>query len=130
MNPADATALIAAHDQTARDLSRTRKGELEAIDRDELTERGIERIFGTMSKDELIADIMRYRFPSAQMNEARHVKYHKPGEKWDICEFCIAATLPVVPDDAEWTGASSPYSLTGCQLCRRVGHPIDEPCLP
>jgi len=90
MSADEARQFRAEESRTARELSRTRAGELRAIDRDELEAHGIVRIMGKMSKDELISEIMRYRFPPAEVTEAIHVLHHQPGQVWDGCPICTA----------------------------------------
>jgi hypothetical protein len=85
----EAQALRTAHDTDARLLSRKPKYELVAIERSELAAAGRERIFGGMSKDELVASILALRgFGIERMNEATHVLHHQPGEKWSACGWC------------------------------------------
>lgn len=85
---AEAKEFRAAHDADAAKLTRMSKARLNETLTAEQASRGIIRISGTYSKDELISAILSYRYPRDEFNWTTHVLYHKPGEIWDGCEFC------------------------------------------
>lgn len=91
MTREQAQSLRTGHDTDARLLSRKPKYELVAIERSEMAAAGRERIFGGMSKDELVASILDLRgFGIARLNEAIHVLHHQPGEIGSTaCEWCV-----------------------------------------
>jgi hypothetical protein len=89
----EAKAFRTAHDQDARTLTRTRKGELQATWRDEMQRTGVlDPGAGPATKDGLVADILDHRYPVGQLNQAMHVLYHAPSSRWAGCKHC--ADLP------------------------------------
>jgi len=85
----EAREFRAAHDAEVSALSRKSRAELERIDAAELATRGQQRSHGgPQSKDELISEILSFRYPIDRLNETTHVLYHKPGESWSACEWC------------------------------------------
>jgi hypothetical protein len=78
----------AARDAEARRLTRISRVDLERENAAELALRDTRRIYGKLSKDELIREILGYRYPVARLNEATHVLYHAPGETWSACDWC------------------------------------------
>jgi len=92
MDAEKARAFRDGYEQQVKALSRTSRRQLEIIDRTELRAHGITRIMGSLSKDELIRDILDLRgFSKDLLNESTHWLYHKPGEPWSACEFCEVA---------------------------------------
>jgi hypothetical protein len=74
------------HRQVAR-LGKTGKAELTRIDHAELAAAGRQRLFGQMSKDELIREILDLRgYGTDRFNEATHVLHH--AATWDGCTYC------------------------------------------
>ena len=83
MSSAGARQFRQDHDAAARQLSRKSKGELEKI------AAGFrERIYGQSSRDELVSEILGYRYPAGRLVEAIHVLHHAPGEVWSACAIC------------------------------------------
>jgi hypothetical protein len=76
----EAREFRAAHDAEARRLSRMTVAQLRREDDAELARRGWQRIRGgPASKDELICEILGYRYPAGRLNETTHILYHKAG---------------------------------------------------
>jgi len=89
MSVEQARLFRAAHEGEVRALNRKTIGQLREIHRAELAGRGAEILFGGPSgKDELMAAILEFRYPMAQLNETTHILYHNPGECWSACKFC------------------------------------------
>lgn len=88
MTEPEAREFRARHDADVRRLSRMSRARLAETDAQELASRGIQRLYGQLSKDELIAEILGYRYPREQYDETTHILYHKPGEIWSACDIC------------------------------------------
>jgi hypothetical protein len=84
----EARTFRAARDGDVRQLSRKSKTELQRIAAGLRAGVGWERIYSQASKDELICEILRFRYPAEKLNETTHVLYHKPGETWSACVWC------------------------------------------
>ena len=101
MTTTEARELRAAWNADVKTLSRKPRAQLAEIDRAELASRGTYRVFGKLSKDELISDIIDMRYPREQMNESIHVLYHVDGVTNSVCDLCAS-----VPGLAEHTAAA------------------------
>ena len=44
--------------------------------------------YRSMTKDELVNALVHDRYPIERLNEAIHVLYHGPGERWPSCDWC------------------------------------------
>jgi hypothetical protein len=101
MDTAAAQALRKAWNDDVKALSRMARARLVGLDREELTARGTYRVFGSLSKDELVNDILDMRYPREALNESIHVLYHVDGVTNSACDLCA-----LVPGLAGHTAAA------------------------
>lgn len=116
MTEAEAREFRAAHDADASRLSRTSTHELRQIAAGLRAGLGWERVYGESSKDELISEILGYRYPLATLNETTHVLYHKPGETWSACERCHPHQGSTYPTEAQIRNAITDFETCECPL--------------
>lgn len=88
MTAVQARQFMDAYNATVRTLDRTSKAKLAEIERRELADRGITRLYGTMSREDLLKSIVDMRFPSERWQLANHTLYHNTGDNWSACQYC------------------------------------------
>lgn len=83
-----AEAFRTSYDAEVKVLSRQSKAGLIQLEAGYMKEKGMSRLFGQLSKDELISSILDLLgLTNERLNESIHVLYH--GEMVnDICPFC------------------------------------------
>jgi hypothetical protein len=89
MNETEARTLREAHNAYVKRINRMSRAKLAELERQELADRGIIRVFGgPVTRDEFISSLCEIRYPITALNEASHVIAHDVF--WPDCEFCQA----------------------------------------
>lgn len=100
MTHGQAQTLRAAYDGAIKQYTKMTKTQLSMAITDEMADRGVYRVFGHLSKDELIAGILDLRgYTVAKLNEAIHVIAHDP--RWPDCPHCQAELAAVARVEAQ-----------------------------
>lgn len=89
----EAESFRLSYDSEVKFLSKRSHSGLVDIEARLMRGQGMKRVYGSLSKDELISSILNLRgFSNAKLNESIHVLYHTDGLVNECCDSCTHQT--------------------------------------